>query len=105
MAFKMDHKWKKGMYSGMAADKLEFIQKTGDGKSMAKQTEKKEKDPAKQTEKKEKDPNALSGYGRKGREFTNKEVKEYWNAPNEKGPMDEEIPKEDLDIIHDEDII
>lgn len=39
MAFKMKHKWQSGMYSGMAADKLKFIQKTGDGKSMAKQTE------------------------------------------------------------------
>ncbi len=50
MAFKMDHKWKKGMYSGMAADKLEFIQKTGDGKSMAKQTEKKKKKKKKKGE-------------------------------------------------------
>ncbi len=39
MAFKMKHKWQSGMYSGMAADKLKFIQKTGDGKSMAKQTD------------------------------------------------------------------
>jgi len=39
MAFKMKHKWQSGMYSGMAADKLKFIQKTGSGKSMAKQTE------------------------------------------------------------------
>lgn len=40
MGYKMDHKWQKGMYSGMAADKLKFIQdtKSGDGKSMAKQT-------------------------------------------------------------------
>jgi len=39
MAFKMKHKWQ-NMYSGMAADKLKFIQdtKSGDGKSMAKQT-------------------------------------------------------------------
>lgn len=43
MAYKREHEWKKGMYSGMAADKLEFIQKTGDGKSMAKQTEKTKK--------------------------------------------------------------
>lgn len=43
MGYKMDHKWQKGMYSGMAADKLKFIQKTGDGKSMAKQTEEKKK--------------------------------------------------------------
>jgi len=35
----MKHKWQGGMYSGMAADKLKFIQKTGDGKSMAKQTD------------------------------------------------------------------
>ena len=39
MAFKMKHKWQ-NMYSGMAADKLKFIQdtKSGDSKSMAKQT-------------------------------------------------------------------
>ena len=39
MGYKMKHKWQ-NMYSGMAADKLKFIQdtKSGDGKSMAKQT-------------------------------------------------------------------
>lgn len=84
MGYKMDHKWQKGMYSGMAADKLKFIQKTGDGKSMAKQ--------------KEDDPNAPSGLYKDGKSLTNEEVKKHEDSPNKIGPMGEIIPKDDLDL-------
>ncbi len=87
MGYKMDHKWQKGMYSGMAADKLEFIQKTGNGKSIAKQTEKKKKDQ-----------NAPSGLYKDGKSLTNEEVKEHEDSANKRGPYGEIIPKEDLDL-------
>jgi len=93
MGYKMDHKWQKGMYSGMAADKLEFIQKTGNGKSMAKQTEKKKEDDPK-----ENDPNAPSGLYKNGKSLTNRQAKEHEDSPNEIGPLGEEIPKDDLDL-------
>jgi len=88
MGYKMDHKWQKGMYSGMAADKLEFIQKTGNGKSMAKQTEKKKED----------DPDAPSGLYKNGKSLTNRQAKEHEDSPNKIGPYGETIPKEDLDL-------
>ena len=88
MSYKMDHKWQKGMYSGMAADKLEFIQKTGNGKSIAKQTEEEKKD----------DPNAPSGLYKNGKSLTNKQAKEHEDSANKIGPYGEKIPKEDLDL-------